>query len=154
MALSDRNNSRNLARSAHMIGSITFIAIGTLHTITQFTTLSSERVKAAYRAGGPIEVSGQVVDGWDLFAGTSVLMGVYAIAIGAFNLAALSTTTRPDRLAPPIVLAITLGVLWVILAVGATLLGPLQFFGGIAGLVLFGLPLVDALRHSPEPTAH
>lgn len=133
-------------RLAHLIGSWTFVGIGAGHTATQFTTLSSDRVQEQYRAGGDIEVSGQVVDGWELFAGTSILMGVFAIALGALSLAALRTTTRADRLTPPIFPTIGLAVVFCVLAVGATLLGPLQLYGGAAEMMMFGLPLLAVLR--------
>lgn len=135
-----------LGRLTHLIGSWTFIAIGAGHTATQFTTLSSDRVQDQYRAGGDIEVSGQVVDGWELFAGTSILMGVFAIALGALSLAALRTTTRHDRLTPAIFPTIGLAVVLCVLAVGASLLGPLQLYGGAAGVVMFGLPLLAVLK--------
>ncbi len=148
MALSDSNQDRfaRVGRATFRIGSITFIVIGIAHTLTQFTTLSSPQVQEAYRAGGPIEVSGQSVDGWDLFAGVSILMGLYAITIGATGLVALATTARVDRLPPAGHSAINVVTLAAIATVGATLLGPLQLVGGLAGIVLFGLPLLAALR--------
>ncbi len=148
MALSDNTSDRlaRVGRATFLIGSITFVVIGIAHTLTQFTTLSSPEVQAAYRAGGAIEVSGRSVDGWDLFAGVSVLMGLYAITIGATGLVALATTGRADVLPPPGHSAITVITLAAIAVVGAILLGPLQLVGGLAGIALFGLPLVAALR--------
>eukprot|EP00183_Erythrolobus_madagascarensis_P003266 CAMPEP_0185851734 /NCGR_PEP_ID=MMETSP1354-20130828/11303_1 /TAXON_ID=708628 /ORGANISM="Erythrolobus madagascarensis, Strain CCMP3276" /LENGTH=146 /DNA_ID=CAMNT_0028552777 /DNA_START=37 /DNA_END=477 /DNA_ORIENTATION=- len=142
----DKKNrsSTKIARILHTVGSATFIGIGVLHTVVQFTTLSSDEVQRAYRAGGAIEVTGQVVDGWDLFAGTSVLMGVFSMGVGALNFGALRTTTRPDGLTHPVFPAVTVGVLGCVIATGATLLGPLQLYGGMAGLVMFGVPLVAA----------
>ncbi|MEL6983865.1 MAG: hypothetical protein AAFO29_15675 [Actinomycetota bacterium] len=135
-----------IGRTTFLIGCITFIVIGLLHTVTQFTTLSKPEVQTAYRAGGPIDVNGSRVDGWDLFAGISVLMGLYSIAIGAFGLVALATTNRADRLPAPGHSAINVVTLGGITAVGATLLGPLQLIGGAVGMVLFGIPLAAARR--------
>lgn len=156
MTLSDRNGPLDTetsrpalaraGRTTFTIGSITFIAIGALHTLTQLTTLSDPIVQTAYRAGGPIDVNGQTVDGWELFAGVSVLMGLYAMTIGATDLIGLRSTGRADRLPPPALSVINVVTLAVIAVVGATLLGPLQLVGGLVGIALFGLPAIAALR--------
>ena len=78
-------------------------------------------------------------------------MGVFAIAIGALSLGALRSTTRRDRLAPAVFPMIGLAVVLCILAVGATLLGPLQLYGGAAGVIMFGLPLVAVLKTEEVP---
>ena len=138
---------RQIARTTFIVGSVTFIVIGLAHTATQLTTLSGDAVVTAYRAGGPIAVNGEVVDGWDLFAGTSLLMGFYGVALGIANLGALAGSRRTDRLPPPGVSAANLAMLVGIAVVGVLYLGPLQSIGGAVGVALFSLPLAAALRH-------
>lgn len=155
MALSDRNQQQGVdpasgvdrwGRGLFIAGSLVFIAVGLTHTATQFTTLSGETVRTAYRAGGPIALNTGDIDGWDLFAGVSVLMGLYAIALGVANLVALRAADRADGLPPAGTCAVNLAMLVAIGLVGIAYLGPLQIVGGLVGLVLFGVPLVRVLR--------
>ncbi len=130
-----------LGRISFAVGSVIFMVIGGLHLLTQFTTLSSLEVRDAYRAGGLIDVNGTAADGWDLFAGTSVLMGAAVVAVGALDLAGLFG--RPAPLGPPKAMAaITIAMLVTIAVVGAVYLTAAQLVGGIVGIVLFGWPLL------------
>ncbi|MEM9562642.1 MAG: hypothetical protein AAGA93_08510 [Actinomycetota bacterium] len=155
MALSDTNEPKGRSAAARLprltfgLGAAAFVAIGLLHTLTQATTLSGAEVQAAYRAGGDIDISGRVIDGWDLFAGTSLLMGFFAVAIGLLDAAVLVDSGRHHRLPPVSVSAVNVAVLVGIVAVGATLLGPIQLVGGSVGIVLFGITL-NAARRSPS----
>lgn len=127
-------------RRTYIAGGIAFIFIGLVHTATQLTTLSSDTVKAQYRAGGDIAVSGELVDGWHLFAGTSLLMGVFSLALGAMTLGVLRELGRPLASVCAVNIAALIGVA----IVGYAHLSWLQLYGGIVGVILFGIPLVSA----------
>ncbi len=133
------------ARRTYIAGSITFILIGVLHTLTQFTELSTPEVADAFTSIGTIPVSGQEPAAWDLFRGTSYLMGFFSLAIGCDNLATLRTVGR-DAL-PPLAICITMVFTLIgVATMGVLFLGPLQLYGGLAGVVMFGLPLLAHVR--------
>ena len=133
------------ARRTYLAGSVIFIAIGVLHTVTQLTDLSTAEVEASFRSIGTIEVSGQQPEAWDLFQGTSYLMGFFALAIGVNNIAALRALGR-NALPPVGVCLGTIGVLLLVTLVGVLFLGPLQMAGGPVGIALFALPVAVARR--------
>lgn len=154
MALSDRNQSIHqtsagpdrLARRLYITGSVVFILVGLAHTATQLTTLSEPKVRAAYRAGGLIEVNGATIDGWELFAGTSLLMGFYGVAFGAANLVTLYRGRGNGGLPPAGTCIVSLAMLAGVTLVGVLHLGLQQILGGAFGLVLFGVPLWRIVR--------
>lgn len=132
----------SIGRRTYSAGSVAFLCIGAAHTLTQFTTLSTELVKAQLRMGGDIHVNGEIVDAWHLFAGTSLLMGLFSIAIGLLNLAALRAIGRPD----PLVCLVNIATVAGVGLVGAVRLSWLQLYGGALGIVLFGVPVAERIR--------
>ena len=121
-----------------------FILIGILHTVTQLTELSTPELEERYRVFGDIDVSGQTVAAWDLWQGTSLLMGFFAITIGLANLGALRSSA--DRRPPVVNCLATIVVLLSITWVGWAYLGPTQLFGGPFGVVLFSTALLAGRR--------
>lgn len=130
-----------LGRTTYIVGSVTFIFIGVLHTLTHLTELSTPELKARFAAFGEIDVSGQTVAAWDLWQGTSLLMGLFALTLGLSNLGALRSSK--DRRPPVINCVATIAVLAAVGLIGWAYLGPLQMVGGPIGIGLFTTALVS-----------
>lgn len=133
-----------LGRSTYIIGSVIFMLIGILHTVTHLTELSSPELEERYRAFGDIETSGQTVASWDLWQGTSLLMGFFAIAVGLANLGALRSSG--DRRPPVVNCLATMILLGTIGWIGWAYLGPLQLIGAPFGIMLFATALLAGRR--------
>ncbi len=136
---------------SYAAGSVGFLFIGALHSAVHLAQLSGDGLEERFRNLGTIAVSGQTPESWDLFQGTSLLMGVFSIAIGSINLGTLRSIGR-DQPPPPLVGLANMATLAAIIAVGARHLGPIQFYGGLAGLCLFGIG-VAANPTSTRPTS-
>jgi len=139
IALEEREASR-LGRGTYTVGSVIFVLIGALHTVTHLTELSTPELEARFAAMGDIEVSAQTVTSWDLWQGTSLLMGFFGAALGLANLGALWSSR--DRRPPVVNCLTTIAMLGIVTWVGWAYLGPLQLFGGPFGIVLFTIALV------------
>lgn len=142
--------TEKLARRAFTTGAIGFVFIGVLHTVTHAAELSGPMLSDRFQAMGDIRVSGQTVSSWDLFQGTSLLMGAFSIGIGLLDLAILAANRRAVR---PLVGAafVNMAVLAVVITVGMLHLGPLQVFGGLFGLAVFGYAAIVGLTGDAAP---
>lgn len=132
-----------LGRTTFIIGSVVFILIGALHTFVQLTDMSASGIR------GPLEAIGKVenVDAtaWELWAGLGLLMGFFAIALGASNLAGLFDRHGSGQPALGVCL-VNIAMLISISTIGVLYLGPLQLAGGPIGGVLFGIPAIAAFK--------
>lgn len=128
----------HIARRLFAIGSLAFIAIGTLHTAVHLTQMSGPVLAAAMADIGELEGVGATV--WNLWQGLSLLMGLFSIALGCANLASLRGT--PGVFPNPWLCLVNVGMLGCITLVGILYLGPIQAVGGPIGMVLFALPIV------------
>ncbi|MEM7324870.1 MAG: hypothetical protein AAF531_17420 [Actinomycetota bacterium] len=122
------------------------MSIGLLHTYVHVRDLAGDDLAERFRLFGTIDVSDQPVASWDLFQGTSILMGLFSLTVGLIDLAALRGTSG-DRLPPLQIAAANIGMLAAIVTIGAVHLGALQVYGGLFGIVCFGIGPVAALRH-------
>lgn len=138
----DTGTLLRISRFTFKLGSLIFVLIGSLHTFVQLTDLSTLEVKADLEAIG--DVPNLTANAWELWQGIGLLFGFYAIAIGLMNLASLRGRPTPDP--DPAICVINVMVLVAVTAIGALYLGPLQLFGGPAGIVMFGLPIVAELQ--------
>lgn len=68
------------SRVCYLIGSIGFIVIGLLHTVTHALELAGATLQQRFDELGSIQVSGQEVTSWNLFQGTRLLMGFFSMA--------------------------------------------------------------------------
>ncbi len=134
-----------LARTTYVIGSIGFIAIGALHTAVHAAELAGDPLKQRFDELGQIRVSGQDAAAWDLFQGTSLLMGFFSIAIGLGAIGALRAVG--PRGAPPAGTAIVnIAVLISVIVVGFAYFGALQIYGGLFGIAMFAPAVALPLR--------
>ena len=129
-----------LARTTFAIGSITFIFIGLLHTYVHLSELSGADLQIRFDQMGTLLLQGAEVAVWDLFQGTSLLMGFFSLALGCVLLCILLTTPR-QRLPHWSICLTTCVMLVGILAIGALYLGRFQVIGGLIGVLLFALPI-------------
>lgn len=131
---------RRIARRLFTIGSITFIVIGGFHTQVHLADMSSADLKAEFDQIAPLRGT----DVWHLWNGLSLLMGFFAMAIGAANLAGLRA--RGPEAWPAIgVCLVNAAALVAVGTIGVLHLGPLQTVGGPIGVLLFGLPALWAV---------
>lgn len=135
------------SRITYTIGSVGFVTIGALHTVTHAVELAGDALRQRFDALGMIRVSGQDVTSWDLFQGTSILMGLFSMAIGLGAIGALRAV-GPDAPPPRMTAATNVAALLGVMAVGIAHLGPLQIWGGLFGIAMF-MPAVA----SPRPTS-
>lgn len=130
------NGHPSFARTTYLIGSVGFIAIGALHSVTHALELAGSTLEARFDELGSIRVSAQDVTSWDLFQGTSILMGLFSITIGLSAIGALRSVRADDP--PPRGPALAnIAALVGVIAVGVAHLGPLQIWGGLFGLSMF-----------------
>ncbi|MGH1492865.1 MAG: LIC_13387 family protein [Acidimicrobiales bacterium] len=133
------------ARVCYLIGSIGFIFIGLLHTVTHWLELAGPALRQRFDEMGLIEVSGQEVTSWDLFQGTSLLMGFFSMAIGFGAIGALRAVAS-DGL-PPLGTALTnIVALLGVMAIGVAHLGPIQIWGGLFGIAMFAPTVLASVR--------
>lgn len=127
-----------LARKAYGVGSIGFIFIGGLHTVVHLMDLAGPDLQRRFHELGAIDVSGQSTASWDLFQGISLLMGLFSVAVGLIDFSALRVTKTSEL--PPIGVAVAnMLMLLAIIMVGAAYLGPIQIYGGMFGITVFGV---------------
>lgn len=127
-----------LARKAFAVGSMGFIFIGGLHTVVHLMDLAGPDLQRRFTEFGAIEVSGQSTASWDLFQGISLLMGLFSVAVGLIDLSALRVTAENEL--PPVGVAVAnMLMLTAIVLVGAAYLGPIQIYGGMFGITVFGI---------------
>ncbi len=138
---SSETGLRRYGRFTFKIGSITFIAIGALHTWTQATSLAAAGIRSDLEAIGIVE--GIDAQAWDLWQGIGFLMGLFSMALGLSNLAGLQG--RIDDYPAVGVCAVNVAMLAGITAIGAVYLGPIQLVGGPIGIVLFTVPILAQL---------
>lgn len=129
-------NLSKLGNRTFHIGSIGFIAVGALHTVTHYLELSGTDLQRRFDELGDIAVSGTMATSWDLFQGVSWLMGLFSITLGAVNLSAI----RAAGGRPPLGACLaSLAMLAMVVVVGVAHLGPLQVYGGIFGMTMFAV---------------
>lgn len=133
------------ARTTYIAGSIGFLFIGALHTTVHLAELAGTVLESRFRELGTIDVNGTTAESWDLFQGTSLLMGFFSIALGFVDLGALQAVGR-DALPPVLVAVANVIMLGSIVAIGALYLGPLQVYGGLFGIALFTVTIVAGVR--------
>ncbi len=138
-------NPTTITRRLYQIGSLTFIAIGLFHTLVHFQDLSGGDLERRFDQVDPVMLGDDAVRSWDLFQGVSLLMGFFAIAIGAINLGALTGRAT----APPVVGMVTIAALLAVIVVGFAYLGLLQTVGGAIGIGLF-LPTALGVGRAAE----
>ena len=136
---------RKPARVTYVLGSIGFLVIGSLHTVVHLLSMSGAPLEARFRQLGTIDLNGQATASWDLFQGTSLLMGFFSLAVGLVNLGALHAVGR--QALPPVLVAVAnVAMLASIVAIGALHLGPIQIYGGGVGIVLFTVGIIANLQ--------
>ncbi|MCH2076273.1 MAG: hypothetical protein MK180_05200 [Rhodobacteraceae bacterium] len=136
-----------LSRMTFLVGAVTFIVIGVLHSFVHLTELAGPDLEARFDAVGPVALQGDSVRAWDLFQGLSLLMGAFSVTLGVVLIGILRET---DPLSPPPAL-VSLAVcvqLIVIAAVGGLYLSAFQIVGGVVGIALFAMPFIVALRRA------
>jgi len=144
MTLATNNPPTALARRFYLAGCFGGVFIGSLHTYVHLKELAGDDLKARFDEFGTIAVSGTMTPAWDLFQALSLLMGVFALTLGLVNIAALMAAANRR---PPIgVCAINIAMLIFVIAMGVLYLGPTQIYGGIGGIIAFGVPIVSQLR--------
>jgi len=135
-----------LARLTFGIGSIAFIFIGALHTFVHLSELAGVDLRARFDGIGAIALQGDMVSAWDLFQGTSLLMGFFSLALGFILLSTLLRTPK-GQVPHWSICLITCFMLLGISIVGGLYLSNFQLVGGLFGIVCFGLPAVANLGH-------
>lgn len=139
------NQNVTPARRMYLVGCIGFVFIGLLHTYVHATELRGDTLRTRFDALGDIDVNGELATSWDLFQGTSWLMGFFSIAIGISALAAL--LSHPKGAAPPAGVAATNIVALIgVIAIGFAHLGVLQIGGGLFGIAMFLPAAVTGVR--------
>lgn len=141
-----------LARRTYVAGSVGFLLIGVLHTAVHLAELSGASLEAQFRQLGAIELNGRATASWDLFQGTSLLMGFFSVAVGLVDLGALQAVGRRS-LPPPLVAMANIAMLSGIVAIGMAHLGPLQIYGGLLGIALFTVGIVANVRSGQPAVA-
>lgn len=142
------NQPNPVGRRTYIAGSIAFIAIGALHTAVHFAQLRGTELKARFDAFGDIDVSGDMEPAWNLFQATSILMGLYGIALGVINLFALRAAKNGR---PPVGICLaTIAMLVGIIVVAIPYLGAMQLYGSMVGIICFGMPAVQTLRANAQ----
>jgi len=134
-----------LSRTTFAAGSIAFIFIGILHTYVHFAELTGADLRARFLSVGPVALQGNTVSAWDLFQGTSLLMGFFSIALGLILFATLVQTPR-TRVPHWSVSLTTCVMLLAISSIGALYLSNFQLIGGFLGTLFFGLPAYSFRR--------
>lgn len=129
-----------LARIGFGVGSLAFVFIGGLHSYVHFDELSGTELARRFDAIGPIALQGGHHSGWDLFQGTSLLMGLFSAALGLVLLCTLATTPR-NALPHWSICAVICLTLVGVMIVGGLYLSQFQVIGGAFGLICFGLPI-------------
>ena len=134
------------ARTTFAAGSIAFIFIGVLHTYVHLVELAGVDLRARFVGIGPVALQGSDISAWDLFQGTSLLMGFFSLALGFILLATLFQS--PKGQVPHWSICITTCFMLLgISIVGGLYLSSFQLIGGILGILCFGLPILVARRH-------
>ncbi len=121
----------------YLIGSAMFILIGMLHTFVHFKGLVIKEVEDKISNVGYIKVGGHPASVWKMWQGMSLLFGVFMGILGLNNILAIG-----GRAYPP--LSITLVMMVVLLLViysGKKYFTNMQVYGGIVGLLIFGISL-------------
>lgn len=131
-----------LPRRAYQAGSIGSLFIGALHTFVHQTELAGPELQSRFAQMGDIAVSGGMTPSWDLFQALSLLMGFFAMTIGAVNLGALRASGRP----PLEICVANIAMLIGVIAIGYAYLGPMQVYGGYFGITMFAIPPIAACR--------
>ena len=134
-----------LARLLFLVGALTFIGIGAMHSFVHVTELSGAGLEGRFDQLGPVLLQGDEVRAWDLFQGLSLLMGAFSIALGLVLLGCW-LGSRPRALPHPLVPLAVLAQLLVIMGVGWLYLSPFQVIGGAVGLALFAPALFLSIR--------
>lgn len=133
--------STRLARIGYITGSIVSILTGAVHTSVHYALMSGSEVQAHMDAFGPLTAMGPDIMLFNLWQGLSYLMGFFAAALGATNLAALYSLGKgahPSKGVALVNMVMMVGVCWS----GIMYLSEFQAIGGPAGIVLFGLTLL------------
>ena len=134
-----------LSRTTFAAGSIAFIFIGVLHTYVHFVELAGDNLRTRFVGIGPVALQGNTVSAWDLFQGTSLLMGFFSVALGVILLATLVHVPRTQVPHWSISLTTCLMLLG-ISSIGALYLSNFQLIGGLVGILCFGLPAYSYRR--------
>ena len=136
-------SSTKIRRRAYMAGSVGFIAVGALHTVTHLLDLKGSDLEARFMELGNIKVSGTLATSWDLFQGISWLMGLFSFTLGVVNMSALKAAGGT----PPLGICMAnIAMLGAIAVVGNAHLGPLQVYGGIFGMTMFAIAALGGRR--------
>ena len=128
-----------LARTTFAVGSVAFIFIGVLHTYVHLVELAGVDLRARFERIGPVALQGSTVSAWDLFQGTSLLMGFFSLALGFILLANLFQMPK-DQVPHRSTCVTTCFMLLGISIVGGLYLSSFQLIGGLLGIFCFGLP--------------
>lgn len=140
----DINQPSPIGRRTYLAGSIAFIAIGALHTVVHFVQLRGTELKTRFDTLGDIDVSGSMEPAWNLFQATSILMGLYGIALGLANIGALRAAKDGQ---PPVgVCLANIAMLICIFIVAIPYLGTSQVVASPIGMICFAIPVVQSLR--------
>lgn len=134
-----------LGRITFLVGAIAFVFIGAMHSFVHLTELSGADLAERFDAIGPVLLQGKEERAWDLFQGLSLLMGFFSIAFGIALIGSL-WQTQADTVPHALISLSALILLASIIAVGALYLSSFQVYGGLAGLVCFGIPLLAKVR--------
>lgn len=134
------------SRMTFVAGSIAFIFIGFLHTYVHLVELAGVDLRARFVGIGPVALQGSDVSAWDLFQGTSLLMGFFSLALGFILLATLFQSPKGE-VPHWSICATTCLMLLGISIIGGLYLSSFQLIGGIVGMFCFGLPILAARRH-------
>ncbi len=137
--------SKNVSRTAFIVGALAFLAIGALHTQVHFAGLSGTGLATRFRAIGPVALGGDEVSPWDLFQGVSLLMGFFSAALGLV-LIGIWAEYRRGITPHPLVSAAVIVQLVAIAGVGVLYLSNFQTVGGTIGVALFPVPLWDSMK--------
>lgn len=130
-----------LGQRTYLVGSIGFVVVGLLHTVTHGLELTGAELEQRFADLGNIDVSGTLSTSWDLFQGVSWLMGLFSIALGLLSLSAISAAGGRPPLAACVV---NISMLAMIVVIGAAHLGPLQIYGGMFGITMFTVAAIGA----------
>ncbi|MEL6689801.1 MAG: hypothetical protein AAFP28_05725 [Pseudomonadota bacterium] len=130
-----------------LVGAVTFIVIGALHSFVHLTELAGPDLEARFDAVGPVVLQGDSVRAWDLFQGLSLLMGAFSATLGVVLIGILRATDAQTP--PPALVSLAVCIqLVVIAALGGLYLSAFQIVGGVVGIALFAMPLFVALRRA------
>ena len=109
------------------------IFIGILHSYAHFKDLIKPNVQEYLTK--EIEILGEIQNMWHTWAIVSLMMGISFIVIGLLNLSILKTVPKNKPLPISAVISMIL-YLSAVIYVGHTYDGAMQFYGGIAGMLM------------------